>query len=72
MQVEKQHYTQRGDNSMFSKTGIDISHHQHTINFSELKNDSRVTFALLKTGGSDASGEALYKDNMFESYYSES
>ena len=57
---------------MFSKTGIDISHHQHTINFSELKKDSRVTFALLKTGGSDASGEALYKDNMFESYYTES
>ena len=45
--------------------GIDVSHWQHNINFSSVK-ESGIEFAILKAGGSDA---GFYTDSKFEENY---
>lgn len=45
--------------------GIDVSHWQHNINFSSVK-ESGIEFAILKAGGSDA---GFYIDSKFEENY---
>ena len=45
--------------------GIDVSHWQHSINFSSVK-ESGIEFAILKAGGSDA---GFYTDSKFEENY---
>lgn len=47
--------------------GIDVSHHQGSINWKAVKN-AGAEFAILKAGGSD---KGCYKDNKFESYYAD-
>lgn len=44
---------------------IDISHHQGTVNFEEVKN-AGYEGVIIKAGGSDA---GFYKDSKFEEYY---
>lgn len=45
--------------------GIDVSHHQGTINWTAVKSNG-IEFAILKAGGSDG---GFYKDECFEKNY---
>lgn len=45
--------------------GIDLSHHNGSVNFQKLAEEGN-TFVILKIGGSDA---GLYKDSKFDQYY---
>lgn len=48
--------------------GIDVSAWQGNIDWAKVKASGKVSFAILKTGGSDA---GVYKDSKFERNYSE-
>lgn len=47
--------------------GVDLSHHNGNVDFNALA--ASVDFVILKIGGSDKRGHALYKDVAFEEYY---
>lgn len=51
-----------------AKHGIDVSAWQGSIDWAKVKASGKVSFAILKTGGSDA---GAYKDSKFERNYSE-
>lgn len=51
-----------------AKHGIDVSAHQHGIDWAKVKASGKVDFVILKTGGSDA---GIYKDGRYEFNYSQ-
>lgn len=45
--------------------GIDVSHHQGSIDFEAVKNSGKIDFVILKAGGSD---DGFYEDSKFREY----
>lgn len=67
LKLENGRYTYSADGETVSKTGIDVSYHQHEIDWQKVAADG-IDFAILRVGYRGYESGALNLDSQFHSY----